>query len=190
MSPNATTNSGSYKEQESVCIITNGCTEGRMDSALLEHFFKQSSDFRLCKDCIKADLIVFVGCSATEDKEFLSRLIIKSLRSKKRQDAQILVTGCIAKIYPELAYDGDKLKINIADRGDVGDKMGALAMAVYGNGTTPLWSNMYSSNTQQAFEITVPVSAPGIWVWLFSWYWVPSTGAEPYAYDITLSFAQ
>ena len=115
MSPNATTNSGSYKEQESVCIITNGCTEGRMDSALLEHFFKQSSDFRLCKDCIKADLIVFVGCSATEDKEFLSRLIIKSLRSKKRQDAQILVTGCIAKIYPELAYDGDKLKL-LADR--------------------------------------------------------------------------
>jgi MiaB/RimO family radical SAM methylthiotransferase len=64
---------------------------------------------------MKADLIVFVGCSATEDKEFLSRLIIESLRSQKRPDAQVLVTGCIAKIYPELAYSGDKLK-PVADR--------------------------------------------------------------------------
>jgi tRNA A37 methylthiotransferase MiaB len=105
----------SHEKQKSVCVVTNGCTEGRIDSALLECFFKESPDFRLCRDCMKADLIVFVGCCATQDKEFLSRLIIESLHSKKRQDAQVLVTGCIAKVRPELAYNGEELK-PVADR--------------------------------------------------------------------------
>lgn len=96
------------EKQKAVCVITNGCTEGRMDSALLERFFQESDDFRPCKDYMKADLIVLVGCCATQDKEYLSKLIIETLRLKKRPDAQILFTGCIAKLQPELACnDGE-----------------------------------------------------------------------------------
>ncbi len=106
--PNTITSSELDERQKAVCVLTNGCTEGRMDSALLEQFFQESADFRLCKDCMKADLIVFVGCLATQDKEYLSRLTIETLRLKKRPDAQILVTGCLAKLQPELAYsDGE-----------------------------------------------------------------------------------
>lgn len=98
----------SRKKLKSVCVITNGCTEGRMDSALVEQFFQEKTDFELCHDCIKADLIVFVGCCATEDKENCSRMIIDTLRLQKRPTAQVLVTGCIAKVRPELVcHDGE-----------------------------------------------------------------------------------
>jgi len=108
--PNVTTNQELNEKQKTVCVLTNGCTEGRMDSALLEQFFQESADFRLCKDCMKADLIVFVGCLATQDKEYLSKLTIETLRLKKRPDAQILVTGCLAKLQPELAYNDGEFK--------------------------------------------------------------------------------
>ena len=108
LNSNTITSSELNEKQRSVCVITNGCTEGRMDSALLERFFQVSDEFRPCKDCMKADLIVFVGCCATQDKEYLSKLTIQTLRLKKCPDAQILVTGCMAKLQPELACnDGE-----------------------------------------------------------------------------------
>ncbi|MGB2864291.1 MAG: radical SAM protein, partial [Sedimentisphaerales bacterium] len=108
--PNTITSSELNEKQKAVCVITNGCTEGRMDSALLEQFFQESADFQLCKDCMKAGLIVFVGCCATQDKEYLSRLTIETLRLKKRPDAQILVTGCLAKLQPELTCNDGEFK--------------------------------------------------------------------------------
>ena len=104
------TNSKSDEKQKSVCVITNGCTEGRMDSALVERFFQERSDFQPCTDCMKADLIVFLGCCATQDKENLSRQIIESLRLKKRSDAHILVVGCISKLQPELQSKDSQFK--------------------------------------------------------------------------------
>ncbi len=77
-----------------------------MDCAQLDRFFQESSGFRLCKDPKKADLIVFKGCSVNQEKEDLSCQIVKVLESSKRPDAEILVTGCVAKIRPDLAYDG------------------------------------------------------------------------------------
>ena len=95
--PNVTTNQELSEKQKTVCFITNGGTEGRMDSAPLECFFQESDDFQPCKDCMKADFIVFVGCYATQDKEYLSRLTIETLRLKKRPDTQILVTESLMK---------------------------------------------------------------------------------------------
>jgi len=105
---NTITNSESPEKQKSVCVITNGCIECRMDCAQLDRFFQESSDFRLCKDAKKADLIVFKGCALHQEKEELSCQIIKALECIKRVDAQTLVTGCVAKIRPELVCNGDK----------------------------------------------------------------------------------
>jgi tRNA A37 methylthiotransferase MiaB len=100
----------SSEKQRSVYVITNGCTEGRMDSALLERFFQERADFRLCGNYFITDLVVFVGCCVTQDKEYLSRLILETLPVKKCPDAQILVTGCIARLRPELAQNKEEFR--------------------------------------------------------------------------------
>jgi hypothetical protein len=90
-------------------------------------------------------------------------------------------------------YTGDKVTIKITDRGDAGDKMGAIALANFGSEITPHWGNLYSENPGDSFRIIIPVTKPDVYVWyiwLFSWYWVPSTGAEPYSYDIAVSYPQ
>ncbi len=87
-------------------------------------------------------------------------------------------------------YTGDKLIIKITDLGDTGDRVFAAALAVYANEMVPAWGTMFSSETQDSFEITVPVSDPGIWVYLLSGYLSPSEGDQPYTYRITLSFPQ
>ena len=103
-------NRESSGEQTSVCVVTNGCTESRMDCALIERFLQENKGFRPCKDSKKADLIVFEGCSVNQDKENLSRRIINALESRKSPNAQVLVTGCIAKLLPELTRNGEKFR--------------------------------------------------------------------------------
>ena len=105
--PNTTPNSESNEKQRAVCVITNGCIECRMDCAELDRFFQESSGFRLCKDPKKADLVVFKGCAFNQEKEDLSRQIIKAIESSKNPATQMLVTGCLAKVRPELAYSKD-----------------------------------------------------------------------------------
>jgi len=79
-----------------------------MDCAQLDRFFQASSGFRLCKDLKRADLIVFKGCSFNQEKEDLSCQIVKEVEHSKRPDAQVLVTGCLAKMRPELVCKDGK----------------------------------------------------------------------------------
>ncbi len=110
--PDKITSLESPEKQKSVCVITNGCIECRMDCAQLDRFFRANSHFWLCKDARKTDLIVFKGCALHQEKEQLSCQIVEALERMKRVDAQILVTGCIAKMRPELdsAYNNDNFK--------------------------------------------------------------------------------
>lgn len=93
-------------------------------------------------------------------------------------------------LLPIWGYTGDKVTFTFTDLGDTGDRMAAAAFAVYEDRTEAIWGNLYSSDSQDSFDLSVPVSEPGIYVWLLSWYWTPSTGAEPYSYTITASFPQ
>ena len=108
--PMKITNSKSNEKQKSICVITNGCTECRIDCAQLDHFFQESSGFQLCKNLNEADLIVFKGCAFNQEKEDLSCQIVKAIEHSRRPDAQILVTGCIAKLCPKLASNGEEFK--------------------------------------------------------------------------------
>lgn len=93
-------------------------------------------------------------------------------------------------LLPIWGYTGDKVTFTFTDLGDTGDRMAAVAFAVYADRTEATWGNMFSSDSQDSFDISIPVSDPGIYVWLLSWYWTPSTGAEPYTYSISASFPQ
>ena len=90
------------KDRIRVFVFTNGCPESRMETAMICRYLDRHPDYRLVTDCAEADLIIFLGCSVTQDKEDLSLQIAKALNLSKRPDAEILVAGCIAKIRPEL----------------------------------------------------------------------------------------
>lgn len=98
------------ESQKRACIITNGCLECRLDCAQLDNFIKDNLGYRLSKNPQNAELIIFKGCSFNQDKEDLSCHIIKELERLKHPNAQILVTGCIAKLRPELACNSEELK--------------------------------------------------------------------------------
>jgi len=98
-----------HNKQRSVCVFSTGCTESRMDAALLQQFFQERSNWRVCQACAKAEVIILLGCCATQDKEDLARETIEWLRQTRGADAHILVTGCITKIQPGLAGKNDNL---------------------------------------------------------------------------------
>jgi len=89
----------------SVSVVAYGCPEVAMDATLLEQYFQQKSGFTLCQDHSQADLIIFLGCSVTQNSEDYSSRTIEILKAQKRPDAQLLVAGCIAKMRPDLAGD-------------------------------------------------------------------------------------
>jgi len=86
----------------SVCIITNGCNECRLEAAEIEDYLVNRRGFQLASDCAEADMVVFRGCSFTQDKEDLSREILKEIDHRKRPDAKVFSLGCVTRFCPEL----------------------------------------------------------------------------------------
>jgi len=83
------TNFVSNDKQKSVCVITNGCIECRMDCAATDRFLQNTPDYRLSKNPKNANLLVFRGCAFNQEKEDLSCQIVKVFESIKRSDAQL-----------------------------------------------------------------------------------------------------
>ena len=79
-----------------------------METAMVCRYLEHHPDYRLVTDCAEADLIIFLGCSVTQDKEDLSLQITKALNLSKRPTAEILVAGCIVKVRPELKNTNPK----------------------------------------------------------------------------------
>ena len=105
----------SDKNSKDVCIVTNGCIECRMDCSLAEHFLQTRPGYRLCRDVSKADLVIFMGCAVNQEKEDLSCRIVKAVESLKKNDAHVLITGCIAEIRPDLVQNGQEFQDLVAD---------------------------------------------------------------------------
>lgn len=90
-----------------------------------------------------------------------------------------------------LGFTADKLKITVSDEEEFGDRLMAVALAFYSNFVYPFWGSVYSNDASgNSFTIDIPVSQPGVVVWLFSGYQRPSVGENPYKYKIELSFPQ
>jgi hypothetical protein len=87
-------------------------------------------------------------------------------------------------------YTGDKLTVKVTDLGDKGDRLFACAIAVVNGKATTEWGTMYSSSSQNSFDVTVPMESPGGFIYLLSGYFTPSLGDEPFSYSLTFAFPQ
>lgn len=96
------------KAARRVCLVSNGCPECRMDVATLERQMTESLGFKSDRNYRQADEIVFYGCSVNQQMEDQSRRLIELLKSRKKADAKLTVTGCLAKIRPDLATNDPK----------------------------------------------------------------------------------
>ncbi|MCK5058805.1 MAG: radical SAM protein [Candidatus Aminicenantes bacterium] len=85
------------QEIQKICVITNGCPENRNDGAGIEMFFKENN-YQLTDNFKNADLILFNACALTNVSERLSIRVIKRIQKKKKNNAQLIVFGCLPKI--------------------------------------------------------------------------------------------
>jgi hypothetical protein len=89
-----------------------------------------------------------------------------------------------------VGFTGDKLDIKLTDAAGLGDRLMGIALAFYKNAVQPSWGSVYSTASGNSFTMTIPVSQPGVIVWLYSGYQRQSLGESPYTYSIELSFPQ
>jgi hypothetical protein len=98
-----------------------------------------------------------------------------------------------------IGWTGDKLYIKVTDDykapvagqpGDPGDRIIGIAVAQYNDGNGAGFGSLFSSTTDNSFEIVIPVYAPGLTVYLMTGFWGKSRGENPYAYKIILSFPE
>ena len=89
-----------------------------------------------------------------------------------------------------IGWTGDKLTIELKDEEDYGDFLTGIALVFYQNQVKPFWGTVFSSSSGDSFNITIPVTPPGVVVLLATGYWTPSIGENPYKYEINLSFPQ
>lgn len=83
-----------------VYISTNGCEEGRLNSAILKHFFARNGA-TVTSNASQADFIIFYACGLTEEREKDSLAVLKKLKNKSKYSSKIVVWGCLPKISPE-----------------------------------------------------------------------------------------
>lgn len=93
---------------KAVYIITNGCHESFFDAALLEYYFQKKHDFTITDNLAEAELIILLGCCVKQSNEDQSRELIKIILEQKRDDAELIVSGCISKVRPELLEHENK----------------------------------------------------------------------------------
>lgn len=88
------------KQMSKVYVTTNGCDEGQLKSMRIQNFFTMNG-FSVVKSPVDADLIILFACGLTNAKEKDSLLLIRKYKSQKRNDATLIVWGCLPKINPE-----------------------------------------------------------------------------------------
>lgn len=106
----------------------------------------------------------------------------------KKQLANTIPLSFDLSVIFVIGWTGDKLFIKVQDELDYGDRIIGIAIAQYGNDIMPYFNSLYSSSSNNTFEITIPVYQPGITVYLLTGYWGESVGENPYSYKITLSY--
>lgn len=80
-----------------VYLATNGCPENRNDLARMQMYLEQQDYIQT--DILKeADLVLFNSCGLTNHSEDVSINIVKHLKAKKKDSAELVVYGCLSKI--------------------------------------------------------------------------------------------
>jgi tRNA A37 methylthiotransferase MiaB len=101
-------------EIKSAFVISNGCHECFLDAALVQRFLKEKHGLVLADDIEVADVIILLGCAVMQPKEEQSRELIRIACERKKENSQLIVSGCIAKVRPEVAAQVNNVSNSIA----------------------------------------------------------------------------
>ena len=87
-------------DKGAACVVCNGCPENRVDAARAETYLLNIG-YHIVKNWREADLILFNGCAGNEQRTGHSLSVIKEIQDNKKTNQQLVVWGCLPKIFPE-----------------------------------------------------------------------------------------
>jgi MiaB/RimO family radical SAM methylthiotransferase len=80
-------------------LASAGCPRRAVDSQKIADYL-ETNNIKYTQDVKKADLIIVSTCAALKSREDLSKTAVTWYQEQKRQDAKIIVAGCLGKINP------------------------------------------------------------------------------------------
>ncbi|MGD8942645.1 MAG: MiaB/RimO family radical SAM methylthiotransferase [Desulfobacterales bacterium] len=80
-------------------LASAGCPRRAVDSQKIADYL-ETNNIKYTQDVKKADLIIVSTCAALKSREDLSKTAVTWYQEQKRQDAKIVVAGCLGKINP------------------------------------------------------------------------------------------
>lgn len=103
-----------------VCIKTVGCRTNRADSALIRGLLSEMG-YTFTEREEEADIVIVNSCAVTSKAERDTRRFIYSAR-RKSPSAKIVLTGCMAQVYPEEGVEaGANLVLGLNERDRIGE---------------------------------------------------------------------
>jgi len=124
---------------KTVCVFfAFGCDRARYDTHMLVEYFRKN-DWQVLPRPQEADLIVMCLCGFTQGNEHRSLKVLSRQLRRKKKDAQVLVTGCLAGICKtKIAESFDAVPVNLHNSTELDDYIGARAplLEVLHNRTT------------------------------------------------------
>ena len=87
--------------QKKVSVFCNGCPECRMDVAKVKEDLGNDPEYEIIRDSKVADIIIFMGCMVTQDKEDLSDRIFDKISETAKRDAEVVLAGCMGHLRRE-----------------------------------------------------------------------------------------
>ena len=116
-----------------VGIISLGCFKNLVDSEVMVGLLKENG-FDITPDEKKADILIVNTCAFIDDaKDESMDTIVKSIKSGKKRNRKIVVTGCLAQRYSELLEKKFAGKIHaILGTGDFNEIVEACKSALAG----------------------------------------------------------
>ncbi len=82
-------------------LASAGCPRRAVDSQKIADYL-ETNNLEYTQDFKHADLIIVSTCVALKSREDLSKTAVTWYQERKRQDAKIVVAGCLGKINPEV----------------------------------------------------------------------------------------
>lgn len=80
-----------------VCVLTNGCPDNRVDAARIQEFLRING-YTVTARIADADIILFNACGGRGSHERAAERIIRRIKARKKNGAQLIVGGCLTRI--------------------------------------------------------------------------------------------
>ena len=91
-------------------LVGGNCPRSRQDAQTIINYFILNG-LTLVNSIKKADLICIYSCGGFNTSEQLSLLTIQNIIDQKSENANVILTGCLVKINPDIIQNFPSLKI-------------------------------------------------------------------------------